>query len=87
MREGGKMQPAARSDWMESTSPYEASYLLLCGGRGAPQTLVFDSEDQARAEFRKISRAARVKTQWMELSVVAGGGRLERLASYARRSS
>lgn len=81
------MQQATRSEWMYSTGPYEACYLLLCGGRGAPQTLVFQSEDQARAEFHRISRAARVKTQWMELSVVAGGGRLERLASYARPSS
>jgi|GEM_PF-5826017 len=64
----------------------DTCYLLLCGGRGAPRSLVFSSEDQARAEFRKISRAARVKTQWMELSAVAGGGRLERLASYARPS-
>jgi hypothetical protein len=45
---------------------------------------VFSTEDQARAEFRRICRAARVKTQWMELNVVAGTGRLERLASYAR---
>ncbi len=71
---------------MDRTGYDEACYLLLCGGRGSPRTQVLDSEDQARAEFRKISRAARVKTQWMELSVVAGGGRLERLASYARPS-
>ncbi len=64
-----------------------ASYLLLCGGRGAPRSLVFDSEERARAEFRKISRAGRVSTQWMELSLVAGGGRLERLASFTRQSS
>jgi hypothetical protein len=69
---------------MDRNGHGEACYLLLCGGRGAPQTHVFRSEDQARAEFQKISRAARVKTQWMELSVVAGSGRLERLASYAR---
>ena len=80
------MEPAARSGWIDSKSAAEACYLLLWGGRGAPRTLVFASEDKARAEFHKISRAARVKTQWMELSVVAGGGRLERLASYARAS-
>ncbi len=80
------METAARSGWMDSTTAAEACYLLVWGGRGAPRTLVFSSEDTARAEFTKISRAARVKTQWMELSVVAGGGRLERIASYARMS-
>jgi hypothetical protein len=64
----------------------QAYYLLMCGGRGVPRPLVFNSEDQARAEFRRICRSGRVKTQWMELSVVADGGRLERLASYARPS-
>ena len=78
------MQQATRSEWMSGTGPYEASYLLLWGGRGVPRTAVFDSEDVARAEFHRMSREARVKTQWMELSVVAGGGRLQRLASYAR---
>jgi hypothetical protein len=71
---------------MQSATHHEDTYLLLCGGRGTPQTLLFDSEERARAEFHRICRAARVKTQWMELSVVAGGGRLERLASYARPS-
>jgi len=80
------MQLAATSGPIESTGPYVACYVLLHGGRGAPQTLVFESEDLARAEFRKITQAARVKTQWMELSVVTGGGRLERIASYARPS-
>lgn len=69
---------------MNGTGNDETCYLLVTGGRGAPQTLVFRSEDQARAEYRRIVRAARVKTQWMELSAVAGGGRLLRLASYAR---
>jgi len=69
---------------MDRTSHDEACYLLVCGGRGSPRTQVFDSEDQARAEFRRIRREARVRTQWMELSAVAGGGRLQRLASYAR---
>jgi len=78
------MQPAACSEWTDGKGYDEACYILLCGGRGAPRTQVFQSEDQARTEFRRICRAARVKTQWMELSVVAGGGRLERLASYAR---
>ena len=78
------MPRAPRSSWINDTAPDESCYLLLCGGRGIPKTLVFDSEEPARAEFHRISRTARVKTQWMELSVVAGGGRLERLASYAR---
>jgi hypothetical protein len=69
---------------MDRTGHEKNCYLLLCGGRGAPRSQVFHCEDQARAEFRRICRAARVKTQWMELSVVGGGGRLERLASYAR---
>jgi hypothetical protein len=69
---------------MDRTGHEKDCYLLLCGGRGAPRSQVFHCEDQARAEFRRICRAARVKTQWMELSVVGGGGRLERLASYAR---
>lgn len=68
----------------DGTGDEEACYLLVCGGRGSPRTQVFSTEDQARAEFRRICRAARVKTQWMELNVVAGTGRLERLASYAR---
>jgi hypothetical protein len=78
------MQSAACTERMDGKAHNETCYLLLTGGRGAPNTQVFRSEDQARAEFRKICRAARVKTQWMELSVVAGGGRLERIASYAR---
>lgn len=69
---------------MDRTGNDDTCYLLLTGGRGAPETLVFRTEEQARAEFRRISRAARVRTQWMELSLVAGGGRLQRLASYAR---
>ena len=80
------MQQAASSEWMNSMGPYEACYLLLCGGRGAPRSQMFESEELARAEFQRISRERRVKTQWMELSVVAGGGRLQRLASYARPS-
>ncbi len=71
---------------MDRTGYDDTCYLLLTGGRGAPQTLVFQTEDQARAEFHRISRAGRVRTQWMELSAVAGGGRLQRLASYARPS-
>jgi len=62
----------------------EVCYLLLCGGRGTPRSQVFGSEDQARAEFGRITRAARVRTQWLELSVVSDSGRMERLASYTR---
>ncbi|MEA2716595.1 MAG: hypothetical protein QOI99_912 [Actinomycetota bacterium] len=78
------MQPAPRSGWTKASGSDEACYLLLCGGRGGPRTLLFDSEDVARAEFGRIRRAAQVRTEWMELSAVADGGRLERLASYAR---
>ncbi len=72
---------------MEDSTGFERTcYLLLCGGRGAPQTQVFGTEDEARAEFRKASRAARVRTEWMELSIVTGGGRLQRIDSFARLS-
>lgn len=60
---------------MDRTGDEGTCYLLLSGGRGAPQTLVFRSEDQARAEFRRVCRAGRARTQWMELSMVAIGRR------------
>ncbi len=71
---------------MDSITQSDTCYLLLTGGRGSPQSLMFRTEEQAQAEFRRISRAPRAGTQWMELSMVVGGGRLHRLASYARPS-